>query len=154
VFVIDPEGIGALQTTDKHKVATPANRRPGNKVLVPPPNTQEMAEERVLQKEIYECKDWYFCKKALNLPAGRRPPLTVDSGVPSTGSQSVVETLQCNVSTREIQTRTRAFVAQRVVDLNIYIAHSFATSLHRSCFSMNISVTFHGLFSYTHLPVL
>ena len=65
MFVIDPEGIGALQTTDKHKVATPANWRPGNKVLVPPPNTQEMAEERVLQKEIYECKDWYFCKKEL-----------------------------------------------------------------------------------------
>ena len=85
VFVIDPEGIlramiyyplttgrnmqeilrliDALQTTDKHKVATPANWKSGEAVIVPPPNTQEMAEQRL--KEGYECKDWYFCKKNL-----------------------------------------------------------------------------------------
>jgi peroxiredoxin (alkyl hydroperoxide reductase subunit C) len=56
--------IQALQTTDKHGVATPANWRPGDKVIVPPPNTQEMAEERMKDKGV-ECKDWYFCKKAL-----------------------------------------------------------------------------------------
>jgi peroxiredoxin (alkyl hydroperoxide reductase subunit C) len=56
--------IQALQTTDKHGVATPANWRPGDKVIVPPPNTQEMAEERVKEKA-FECKDWYFCKKTL-----------------------------------------------------------------------------------------
>jgi peroxiredoxin (alkyl hydroperoxide reductase subunit C) len=56
--------IQALQTTDKHKVATPANWRPGDKVIVPPPNTQEMAEERVKEANV-ECTDWYFCKKAL-----------------------------------------------------------------------------------------
>ncbi len=56
--------IEALQTTDKHKVATPANWRPGDKVIVPPPNTQEMAEERVKEVNV-ECTDWYFCKKAL-----------------------------------------------------------------------------------------
>jgi peroxiredoxin (alkyl hydroperoxide reductase subunit C) len=56
--------IQALQTTDKHGVATPANWRPGDKVIVPPPNTQEMAEERVKDKSV-ECKDWYFCKKDL-----------------------------------------------------------------------------------------
>jgi peroxiredoxin (alkyl hydroperoxide reductase subunit C) len=56
--------IQALQTTDKHGVATPANWRPGDKVIVPPPNTQEMAEERVKEKGV-ECKDWYFCKKEL-----------------------------------------------------------------------------------------
>jgi len=55
--------IDALQTTDKHGVATPANWKPGDKVVVPPPNTQEMAEERL--KQGYECKDWYFCKKEL-----------------------------------------------------------------------------------------
>lgn len=87
VFVIDPDGIvramiyyplstgrnmhevlrliDALQTTDKHKVATPANWKPGDKVIVPPPNTQEMADERIAKKNGYECKDWYFCKKAL-----------------------------------------------------------------------------------------
>jgi len=85
VFVIDPEGIlramiyyplttgrnmqeilrliDALQTTDKHKVATPANWKPGEPVIVPAPNTVEMAEERV--KEGYECKDWYLCFKKI-----------------------------------------------------------------------------------------
>jgi peroxiredoxin (alkyl hydroperoxide reductase subunit C) len=55
--------IDALQTTDEHKVATPANWKPGDTVIVPPPNTQEMAEERL--KQGYECIDWYFCKKKL-----------------------------------------------------------------------------------------
>jgi len=55
--------IDALQTTDEHKVATPANWRPGDMVVVPPPNTQEMAEERL--KQGYECVDWYLCKKKL-----------------------------------------------------------------------------------------
>ena len=85
VFVIDPEGIvramiyyplttgrnmseilrllDALQTADKHKVATPANWKPGEPVIVPPPKTQEEAEERL--KQGYDCKDWYFCKKEL-----------------------------------------------------------------------------------------
>jgi len=56
--------IQALQTVDKHGVATPANWRPGDQVIVPPPKTQEMAEERVKEKGM-ECKDWYFCKKDL-----------------------------------------------------------------------------------------
>jgi len=55
--------IEALQTADENKVATPANWKPGDKVVVPPPNTQEMAEERV--KEGYECVDWYLCTKKL-----------------------------------------------------------------------------------------
>ncbi len=85
VFVIDPSGIlramiyyplttgrnteeilrllDALQTTDAHGVATPANWRPGNKVIVPPPRTIEAAEEHV--KAGHECKDWYFCMKDL-----------------------------------------------------------------------------------------
>lgn len=56
--------IKALQTTDKHGVATPANWRPGDKVIVPPPQTQEMAAERVKESGV-ECTDWYFCKKEL-----------------------------------------------------------------------------------------
>jgi peroxiredoxin 2/4 len=55
--------VDALQTTDKHGVATPANWRPGDKVVVPSPKTQEMAEERL--KEGYDCVDWYLCKKKL-----------------------------------------------------------------------------------------
>jgi peroxiredoxin 2/4 len=56
--------IKALQMTDKHGVATPANWLPGDQVIVPPPQTTEMAEERVTASDI-ECKDWYFCKKDL-----------------------------------------------------------------------------------------
>ena len=56
--------IQALQTSDEHGVATPANWRPGGKVIVPPPNSQEMAEERVKDSS-FECKDWYFCEKDL-----------------------------------------------------------------------------------------
>jgi peroxiredoxin (alkyl hydroperoxide reductase subunit C) len=85
VFFIDPEGIlramlyyplsngrnmdeivrmiDAFQTSDKHKVATPANWRPGDKVAVPAPKTQQDAEQRT--KEGYECVDWYLCKKEL-----------------------------------------------------------------------------------------
>lgn len=85
VFIIDPEQtiramlyyplttgrnmdeiirlIDALQTTDKHKVATPANWRPGEPVVVPPPKTAEEAEERL--KQGYDCKDWYLCTKKI-----------------------------------------------------------------------------------------
>lgn len=85
VFVIDPNGllramiyyplttgrnmdeilrlIDALQVTDKHGVATPANWRPGQKVIVPPPKTADGAEERM--QAGFECTDWYFCKKTL-----------------------------------------------------------------------------------------
>ena len=56
--------IKALQTTDANGVATPANWQPGDKVIVPPANTQEMAEARVKDKSV-ECKDWYFCQKSL-----------------------------------------------------------------------------------------
>jgi peroxiredoxin (alkyl hydroperoxide reductase subunit C) len=55
--------IDALQTTDKHKVATPANWKPGDPVVVPPPGTTEQAEERT--KQGYDCKDWYLCFKKL-----------------------------------------------------------------------------------------
>jgi peroxiredoxin (alkyl hydroperoxide reductase subunit C) len=55
--------VDALQTSDKHGVATPANWRPGDKVIVLPPATQAAAESRV--KEGYECVDWYLCKKNL-----------------------------------------------------------------------------------------
>jgi len=53
--------IDALQTADKHKVALPANWRPGDLVIVPPPHTQEEAEKRL--QEGYECIDWFLCKK-------------------------------------------------------------------------------------------
>jgi len=55
--------VKALQTTDQHGVATPANWQPGEPVIVPPPRTVEAAEQRL--KQGFECVDWYFCKKKL-----------------------------------------------------------------------------------------
>lgn len=54
--------VQALQLTDKQGIATPANWRKGDKVIIPPPRTIEMAEERVNDKKA-ECKDWYLCQK-------------------------------------------------------------------------------------------
>jgi peroxiredoxin (alkyl hydroperoxide reductase subunit C) len=56
--------IRALQTTDKHGVATPAEWQPGDRVILPPPQTQEAAEERTAAEDV-ECKDWYFCTTEL-----------------------------------------------------------------------------------------
>lgn len=85
-FVIDPDGVlramlyypmsngrsideilrlvKAMQTSDTHKVATPENWQPGDKVIVPPPGTVAEANARVAAGE-HECVDWYFCKKSL-----------------------------------------------------------------------------------------
>jgi peroxiredoxin (alkyl hydroperoxide reductase subunit C) len=53
--------VDALQTHEQHKVATPANWKPGEKVIVPPPLPQEGAEKRT--QEGFESKDWYFAQK-------------------------------------------------------------------------------------------
>jgi peroxiredoxin (alkyl hydroperoxide reductase subunit C) len=85
VFFIDPEGkmramlyyplsngryipeiirlIKALQATDAHGIATPANWQPGDKVVVPSPKTAKDMERRL--DEGYECKDWYLCFKQI-----------------------------------------------------------------------------------------
>ena len=55
--------VKALQTSDEHKVATPENWQPGDKVIVPPPATAQEAENR--KNEDCEYTDWYFCKKEL-----------------------------------------------------------------------------------------
>ncbi|MCF6136570.1 peroxiredoxin [Pseudalkalibacillus berkeleyi] len=54
--------VKALQTTEDQGVPTPANWKPGEDVLVPPPKTQEEADERE-HNDDYECIDWYLCKK-------------------------------------------------------------------------------------------
>ena len=56
--------VEALQTTAKHQVSTPANWRKGDKVIIPPPQTQQAAEERVKDPNL-EVTDWYLCKKEL-----------------------------------------------------------------------------------------
>jgi len=84
-FLIDPEGmlramvyypmsngrsideflrlLKALQTSDEHKVATPEGWKPGEPVIVPPPQTAEGAKARA--SEGYDYTDWYFSKKTL-----------------------------------------------------------------------------------------
>ncbi len=59
--------VTALQTTDRHKVATPEGWQPGDKVIVPPPATAEAAADRINEAEAegMECVDWYLCKKEL-----------------------------------------------------------------------------------------
>ncbi|MDA8315506.1 MAG: peroxiredoxin [Actinomycetota bacterium] len=102
VFVIDPDGVlramiyyplttgrnmdeilrlvDALQMADANHVATPANWRPGDKVIIPTPPTVEVAAERVSadfarSTEGLECVDWYLCKKPVEAVAhGVRAP--------------------------------------------------------------------------------
>jgi peroxiredoxin (alkyl hydroperoxide reductase subunit C) len=84
VFVIDPEGtirtilyyplsmgrnfdeikriILALQKADKDKVATPANWRPGDDVIVPTAGSCGTAKERMESKDENQyCLDWFMC---------------------------------------------------------------------------------------------
>lgn len=85
VFIIDPKGIlramiyyplttgrnmqeilrliDGLQTSDKYQVATPANWQPGDKVVLPAPNTIELVEQRL--ESGFEITDWYLAKKTL-----------------------------------------------------------------------------------------
>jgi peroxiredoxin (alkyl hydroperoxide reductase subunit C) len=53
--------VEALQTADANACATPANWKPGEKVIVPPPQTLEDAEKRMASG--YEVTDWYFSKR-------------------------------------------------------------------------------------------
>jgi len=56
----------AMQTSDKHGVATPADWRPGDEVIVPPPASLRAANERVggAGKD-YRCVEWYLCFKKI-----------------------------------------------------------------------------------------
>ena len=56
-------GVLTLQVADKHGIATPEAWKAGDKVIVPPPQTQAAVEKR--KNEGYEYTDWYFCKKDL-----------------------------------------------------------------------------------------
>lgn len=55
--------VTALKTSDENGVATPEGWNPGEKVIVPPPSTNDEAAARA--DEGYEYTDWYFCKKAV-----------------------------------------------------------------------------------------
>jgi len=52
----------AMQKSDKEKIATPANWRPGEDVIIPPPGSCGMAKERVEKTEPDKyCLDWFMC---------------------------------------------------------------------------------------------
>ncbi|MDX9959162.1 MAG: peroxiredoxin, partial [Spirochaetia bacterium] len=89
VFVIDPKGvirtiiyyplsmgrnfdelirvIQALQTADAFSVATPADWRPGDDVIVPTAGSCGVAKDRMEGKaEGVTCHDWFFCTKKIS----------------------------------------------------------------------------------------
>jgi peroxiredoxin (alkyl hydroperoxide reductase subunit C) len=88
VFLIDPKGIiraivyyplstgrnfdellrlvEAVQTADAFSVATPADWRPGDAVIVPPAGSCGVAKERMENKDNITCHDWFFCTKPIS----------------------------------------------------------------------------------------
>ncbi len=88
VFIIDPKGVVrtiiyyplslgrnfderyravvALQTADEFSVATPADWRPGDDVIVPTAGSCGVAKQRMESKEEMTCYDWFFCTKKLS----------------------------------------------------------------------------------------
>ncbi len=91
VFFIDPSGIVraviyyplsngrnfaelyrllvAMQTSDEHNIATPADWQPGEEVIIPPPGSCGAAKDRVegAPAEGYRCLDWFLCLKQLKV---------------------------------------------------------------------------------------
>ncbi len=54
----------AMQHSDEHKIATPANWKPGDDVIIPPPGSCGAAKDRVDKAgEEYRCLDWFLCLK-------------------------------------------------------------------------------------------
>jgi len=54
----------AMQHSDAHNIATPANWKLGDDVIVPPPGSCGTAKERVDKAgDDYECLDWFICLK-------------------------------------------------------------------------------------------
>lgn len=55
----------ALQTADEFDIATPADWRPGDDVIVGPAGSCGTAKDRMEDEEM-DCKDWFFCTKKLD----------------------------------------------------------------------------------------
>ncbi len=88
VFFIDPKGIiraiiyyplslgrnfdelyralVAMQTADKFSIATPADWRLGDDVIVPTAGSCGVAKERMGNKDEMHCYDWFFCTKKIS----------------------------------------------------------------------------------------
>ncbi len=56
----------ALQTADAFNVATPADWRPGDDVIISPAGSCGAAKSRMEGKEDMVCQDWFFCTKKLD----------------------------------------------------------------------------------------
>jgi len=88
VFYIDPKGIiramiyyplslgrnfdelyrvlQALKTADEFDVATPADWRPGDDLIIGPAGSCGTAKDRMDGKEDMVCQDWFFCQKKMD----------------------------------------------------------------------------------------
>ena len=88
VFFIDPKGVirtiiyyplslgrnfdelyrvlQALKTADAFNVATPADWRPGDDLIVGPAGSCGTAKDRMDGKEDMVCQDWFFCQKKID----------------------------------------------------------------------------------------
>lgn len=97
VFLIDPEAkvrsllyypssmgrnfqeilrmIVAMQTADRHQVATPADWQPGEDVIVPPPGSCGTAQARVEGTDGIQCLDWFMCLKKIPKSELELPPM-------------------------------------------------------------------------------
>ena len=56
----------AMQAADAFSIATPADWRPGDDVIVPPAGSCGVAKDRMENKEEMHCYDWFFCTKKLS----------------------------------------------------------------------------------------
>ncbi len=56
----------AMKTADAFSIATPADWRPGDDVIVPTAGSCGLAKERMESKEDIKCYDWFFCTKKIS----------------------------------------------------------------------------------------
>jgi peroxiredoxin (alkyl hydroperoxide reductase subunit C) len=56
----------ALKTADAFNVATPADWRPGDDVIVGPAGSCGAAKDRMDGKDVDECQDWFFCSRKIS----------------------------------------------------------------------------------------
>jgi peroxiredoxin (alkyl hydroperoxide reductase subunit C) len=56
----------ALKAADEFGVATPADWRPGDDVIIGPAGSCGSAKDRMDGKEDMECQDWFFCSRKLD----------------------------------------------------------------------------------------
>lgn len=56
----------ALKTADEFGIATPADWRPGDDVIIGPAGSCGSAKDRMDGKEDMECQDWFFCSRKLD----------------------------------------------------------------------------------------